>query len=88
MLSWQPRRLPKGSLGGAINHALNQWDALWGFSLGWPIFLFGGNSAAGENLARLYSLIATCEANEIKSVECLVLKPASGQRPRPGGPLP
>jgi len=29
-------------------------------------FLFVGNDESGENLAGLYSLIATCEANEVK----------------------
>jgi transposase len=34
-------------------------------------FLFVGNDAAGENLAGLYSLIATCEANGVNPVEYL-----------------
>jgi transposase len=34
-------------------------------------FLFVGTDKAGENLAGLYSLIATCEANGVNSVEYL-----------------
>jgi transposase len=40
-------------------------------ALGRKNFLFVGNDAAGENLAGLYSLIATCEANDINPVEYL-----------------
>jgi transposase len=34
-------------------------------------FLFVGTDAAGENLAGLYSLIATCEANVVNPVDYL-----------------
>lgn len=40
-------------------------------ALGRKNFLFVGNDAAGENLAGLYSLIATCEANGVNPVEYL-----------------
>jgi transposase len=33
--------------------------------------LFVGHDEAGENLAGLYSLIATCEANEVNPVDYL-----------------
>ncbi|WP_235685608.1 transposase domain-containing protein [Corallococcus silvisoli] len=34
-------------------------------------FLFGGHEAAGENLAGLYALVATCEANGVNPEEYL-----------------
>ena len=34
-------------------------------------FLFVGHDEAGENLAGLYSLIATCEANQVNPVDYL-----------------
>jgi len=34
-------------------------------------FLFVGHHEAGENLAGLYSLIATCEANGVNPIEYL-----------------
>ena len=40
-------------------------------ALGRKNFLFVGNDGAGENLAGLYSLIATCEANGVNPVEYL-----------------
>jgi transposase len=40
-------------------------------ALGRKNFLFVGNDKAGENLAGLYSLIATCEANGVNPVEYL-----------------
>jgi transposase len=40
-------------------------------ALGRRNFLFVGNDTAGEHLAGLYSLIATCEANGINPIECL-----------------
>ena len=40
-------------------------------ALGRKNFLFVGNDAAGENLAGLYSLVATCEANGVNPVEYL-----------------
>ena len=40
-------------------------------ALGRKNFLFVGHDEAGENLAGLYSLIATCEANEVNPVEYL-----------------
>ncbi len=40
-------------------------------ALGRKNFLFVGNDDAGENLAGLYSLIATCEANGVNAVEYL-----------------
>jgi transposase len=39
--------------------------------LGRKNFLFVGNDGAGENLAALYSLIATCEANGVNPVQYL-----------------
>jgi transposase len=40
-------------------------------ALGRKNFLFVGSDEAGENLASLYSLIATCEANGVNPVEYL-----------------
>jgi transposase len=40
-------------------------------ALGRKNFLFVGNDAAGENLAGLYSIIATCEANGVNPVAYL-----------------
>ena len=40
-------------------------------ALGRKNFLFVGHDEAGENLALLYSLIATCEANEVNPVAYL-----------------
>jgi transposase len=40
-------------------------------ALGRKNFLFVGSDEAGENLAGLYSLIATCEANGVNPVEYL-----------------
>jgi transposase len=40
-------------------------------ALGRKNFLFVGHDEAGENLAGLYSLIATCEANEVNPVAYL-----------------
>ena len=40
-------------------------------ALGRKNFLFVGNDAAGENLAGLYSLVATCEANGVNPVDYL-----------------
>jgi transposase len=40
-------------------------------ALGRKNFLFVGHDDAGENLAGLYSLIATCEANEVNPVDYL-----------------
>jgi transposase len=40
-------------------------------ALGRKNFLFVGNDRAGENLAGLYSLIATCEANGVNPVDYL-----------------
>jgi transposase len=45
--------------------------ALRRVALGRKNFLFVGNEVAGENLADLYSLVATCEANDINPVEYL-----------------
>jgi transposase len=38
-------------------------------ALGRKNFLFVGHDEAGENLAGLYSLIATCEANEVNPLD-------------------
>lgn len=46
-------------------------SALRRVALGRKNFLFVGNEAAGENLAGLYSLVATCEANDVNPVEYL-----------------
>jgi transposase len=46
-------------------------NALRVAALGRKNFLFVGNDAAGENLAGLYSLVATCEANGINPEEYL-----------------
>jgi transposase len=40
-------------------------------ALGRKNFLFVGTNEAGENLAGLYSLIATCEANDVNPVDYL-----------------
>jgi transposase len=42
--------------------------ALRGAALGRKNFLFVGTDEAGENLAGLYSLIATCEVNGVNPV--------------------
>jgi len=42
-----------------------------GLALGRKNFLFVGTDEAGENLAGLYSLIATCEVNGINPVSYL-----------------
>jgi transposase len=46
-------------------------SALRRVALGRRNFLFVGNKAAGEHLAGLYSLVATCEANGVNPVEYL-----------------
>ena len=46
-------------------------SALRRVALGRKNFLFVGNETAGENLAGLYSLVASCEANDINPVEYL-----------------
>ena len=46
-------------------------NALRKVALGRKNYLFVGNDEAGENLAGLYSLLATCEANGINPVEYL-----------------
>lgn len=46
-------------------------SALRRVALGRKNFLFVGNETAGENLAGLYSLVASCEANAINPVEYL-----------------
>ncbi len=40
-------------------------------ALGRKNFLFVGHEAAGENLAGLYALVATCEANDVNPEEYL-----------------
>jgi len=45
--------------------------ALRRVALGRKNFLFVGNDSAGENLAGLYSLVATCEANDINPLDYL-----------------
>ncbi|WP_223742985.1 transposase domain-containing protein, partial [Corallococcus sp. AS-1-12] len=40
-------------------------------ALGRKNFLFVGHEAAGENLAGLYALVATCEANQVNPEEYL-----------------
>jgi len=42
-----------------------------GLALGRKNFLFVGSDEAGENLAGLYSLIATCETNGVNPVDYL-----------------
>lgn len=46
-------------------------SALRRVALGRKNFLFVGNEVAGENLAGLYSLVASCEANDVNPVEYL-----------------
>jgi transposase len=46
-------------------------SALRRVALGRKNFLFVGNEEAGGNLAGLYSLVATCEANDVNPVEYL-----------------
>jgi transposase len=46
-------------------------NALRAVAVGRKNFLFVGNDTAGENLAGLYSLIGTCEANGINPLEYL-----------------
>jgi transposase len=45
--------------------------ALRRVAMGRKNFLFVGNDQAGENLAGLYSLVATCEANGVNPIEYL-----------------
>jgi transposase len=40
-------------------------------ALGRKNFLFVGHEDAGENIAGLYSLVATCEANDVNPIESL-----------------
>jgi hypothetical protein len=40
-------------------------------SLGRKNFLFVGNEDAGDNIAGLYSLVATCEANDVNPIDYL-----------------
>jgi transposase len=40
-------------------------------ALGRKNFLFVGNEDAGDNIAGLYSLVATCEANDVNPIEYL-----------------
>jgi transposase len=87
----QPKHLPRGPMGEAINYALRQWSALTIFlgdprlpldnnaseralraaALGRKNWLFVGHDEAGENVAGLFSLIATCEANGVNPTEYL-----------------
>jgi transposase len=46
-------------------------SALRRVALGRKNFLFVGNDVAGEHLAGLYSLVATCEANDVNPLEYL-----------------
>jgi transposase len=46
-------------------------SALRRVALGRRNFLFVGNEAAGQSLAGLYSLVATCEANDVNPAEYL-----------------
>ena len=46
-------------------------NALRKVALGRKNYLFVGNDEAGENLAGLYSLLATCEANGVNPIEYL-----------------
>ncbi|TSC32019.1 IS66 family transposase [Corallococcus sp. Z5C101001] len=74
-----PRHLPKGPMGQALCYALTRFAsdarlpldnnrseaALRKAALGRKNFLFVGHEAAGANLAGLYALVATCEANGV-----------------------
>jgi transposase len=40
-------------------------------ALGRKNFLFVGNEDAGDNIAGLYSLVATCEANDVNPIDYL-----------------
>lgn len=46
-------------------------SALRKAALGRKNFLFVGHEVAGENLAGLYALVATCEANQVNPEEYL-----------------
>jgi hypothetical protein len=52
-----------GSGAGQLPRCLRQNGR--GVALGRKSFLFVGHEAAGENLAGLYALVATCEANPV-----------------------
>jgi hypothetical protein len=52
-----------GSGAGQLPRCLRQNGR--GVALGRKSFLFVGHEAAGENLAGLYALVATCEANDV-----------------------
>ena len=41
------------------------------FDLRFEDFLFVGNEQAGKNIAGVYALVATCEANSVNPVEYL-----------------
>jgi transposase len=75
-----PKHPPKSPLGEAIRYTQAQWQALTQFLMNAELpldnnlsenalrrknYLFVGNDEAGENIACLYSLIATCEANGV-----------------------
>ena len=46
-------------------------SALRAIALGRKNYLFVGNEDAGENIAGLYSLVATCEANGVNPIAYL-----------------
>ncbi len=52
-------------------HFGTSWARLWAALHNRKNFLFVGTDEAGENLAGLYSLVATCEVNGINPVTYL-----------------
>jgi hypothetical protein len=57
--------------------------ALRAIALGRKNYLFVGNEDAGENIAGLYSLVATCEANRVNPLAYLRDVSASAPIPQP-----
>ncbi|WP_370052148.1 transposase domain-containing protein, partial [Corallococcus sp. AB011P] len=67
-----PAGPPRGAIGsgpGQLPRCLRQNER--GAALGRKNFLFVGHEAAGANLADLYALVATCEANQVNPEDYL-----------------
>ena len=70
LAQWDALSLFLTDAGLPIDNNLSE-NALRIVALGRKNFLFVGHDAAGENLAGLYSLVATCEANGVNPVAYL-----------------
>jgi len=60
-----------GAIGTALARETRHGQNELGLALGRKNFLFVGNEDAGDNIAGLYSLVATCEANNVNPIEYL-----------------